>query len=59
MSTTFSLSVNCCGPRETGEGLYADDKRRYAICKNEILVKILKKAGWSEEELEPVREANR
>ena len=31
----------------------------YARGKNEILIKILQKAGWSEEELEEVRAANR
>lgn len=32
---------------------------QYVAGKTEILSKILRKAGWSEEELEPVIEANR
>jgi hypothetical protein len=33
--------------------------RDYAMAKNEILWKILEKTGWSDEDLEKIRKANR
>jgi GrpB-like predicted nucleotidyltransferase (UPF0157 family) len=34
------------------------DMDEYCRGKNEVMLKILRKAGWSEEELEEVRKAN-
>lgn len=41
------------------EGMELEHIEQYVARKTEILCKILRKAGWSEEELEPVIKANR